>query len=115
MDGLVPGLEYDVSIWSYDADNYSVFTVDWYVNNELVRSGFLSDGSSDPTFNAQQRIDLLATADALGQLLIEGRNSSTGDYRINALQIHAFVPEPGALTLLALGAAILVCCRRRRE
>ena len=115
IEGLKANTMYDVSVWAYDADNYSVFTSDWFANGELLADDFSVDGTSDPSSNAQQRIDFLVTSTALGELLITGADSSTGDYRINAIQIRAFVPEPGTLGLAALGAAVLAICGWRRR
>jgi poly(3-hydroxybutyrate) depolymerase len=106
IDGLVPGGEYDLSLFA------SVSTTD--LNNYV---GLYSVGSSSVIINAANNADLYTLsglfADASGHLVLDVNLSGNSNYAIlNALSVTA-VPEPVSSVAGLLGLMGLLL--RRRE
>jgi hypothetical protein len=105
VDGLVPDQVYQVSIWSFDAGTTTSGTrySDWSANGFLRRSGYSFFGGSAnlPTNNTQYQITFKSTANASGQIAIQGRRvaptaSSQVAVFINALQLDLSTPDAPA-------------------
>ena len=77
IDGLSPKEIYRCSIWSFDPGSPGRRVSDWFANDELVKEGYEFDGSEVPASEEEYRFEFDASADANGQLVIEGRRSSS--------------------------------------
>jgi hypothetical protein len=121
--GLTPNESYIFSIYSFDSGSTGTRVSDWFANGELVRENYTFNGSVLPTTNDQYRFDFIATATGTGEVLISARRDATSvsptgaaefGVFINALEISQ-VPEPGTISLFALGGALALLLRRRQN
>ncbi len=116
VEGLTPGQPYEVTLWSFDDGSGGDRTSDWFANGLLVQDDYLfngndlSSGNPTPPDNDVYHFDFVVAADALGQILIEGRAApgvnSPGVF-LNAMTVAA-VPEPATWILLLAASAALV-------
>ena len=115
---LAPNTPYLVSIYAFDgagSNNFPIRTANWTDGNNadapILTTAFAVAVS--PVTDDQYKYTGLAMTDASGNLLLKGRDATTGDIAlyVNGLEINQ-VPEPGALTLLGLSSLLLT--RRNR-
>ncbi len=119
ITGLMPGVIYDIQLWSYDPFSDFSFRSDWTVNGSLVQQNY-SQSHGVPLTNDDYRLSFTAVADSLGQLLISGtpQNASDG-VRINAIQVSSAnvpnVPEPSSLFIFGSFTMVASYTLRRRQ
>ncbi len=87
--GLTPNTAHRLTVWSFDGQSSGAKVSDWYANGELVKSNYTFNAAVAPTSNSQYQFTFDATANASGQILLNGRRDVTsfsfGAY-LNALK-----------------------------
>lgn len=84
IEDLDPGETYTLTVWSFDA--YSTASAprvsDWTANGVTVED-YSFDGSAAPTSNDMYRFGMVVTADAQGEILLQGRRDAVNnDYGV---------------------------------
>ena len=99
IDGLVPGQTYTTNLWSFDFSASGDRVSDWTVNGVSAADNYTFTGSQIPSSDNQFQITAVISANAQGQLQIQGRRDATsvsyGVY-LNAIQViqGEVAPEP---------------------
>ncbi len=101
VQGLVSNVTYQFTIWSFDSGSLGNRVSDWYANGLLVKNNYTFSGSVLPTSNNDYHFTFSATANASGEVLIQGRRDATSldensavatGVFLNALEIAA-IPD----------------------
>ena len=74
--GLIPGRTYTTTVWSFDASANGNRVSDWTVNGAVVAADYTFDGSL-PTSNDTYQFQGVTTANAQGELQIQGRRDTS--------------------------------------
>ena len=106
VEDLTPGQKYIVKLWAFDDSASESTRSTWTANGTLVNDGYRFDPDQDPMTNNEYSFSFMVTADANGEILIEGRvgldraeGVDTPNVYLNALEV-AEVPEPGTIVAL---------------
>lgn len=105
--GLTPNAAHRLTVWSFDGQSVGAKVSDWFANGVLVKSNYTFNAAVPPTSNAQYQFTFDATANASGQILLNGRrdvtSSSFGAY-LNALKVERLTAQSptNALGMLML-------------
>jgi hypothetical protein len=118
ITGVIPNVDYDVKIWSYDEDNlFSVTPTMWGPaagSSTVGTSGLVSDSGATPYPTAfdekSTTIRLQSTTNALS--FFGSSTGGSGGTRLNGFQL-ALVPEPAGLALVSMAALAMVVLRRK--
>ncbi|TWT90307.1 CotH protein [Pseudobythopirellula maris] len=93
LDVLIEGLDaeatYTVWGWSYDPSSTGTRVSDWTANGVLL-DDYSFDGNAPPTDNETYRFGIVTTANAQGEILLQGRRDEANfDFGVflNALQV----------------------------
>ena len=95
---MAPNQQYAITVWSFDTGvGTGNLISDWYANDQLVKEDYLFVAATLPVNNARYQFTFLATSDANGQIIIQGRrdNATTATRAsvfLNALKIA--LPTP---------------------
>jgi hypothetical protein len=108
---MTPNQQYAVTLWSYDSGQTTGDRIsDWYANGVLAKQAYTFNTANPPTNNAQYQFSFLATSDANGTILIQGRrNAGSGTAAtvfLNALKIDA--PSAPSIVGQPAGANVFV-------
>jgi hypothetical protein len=117
FEGFTAGQIYSIELFSYDLVSQGTRVSDWSVNGVLQVNNYTFDGNVIPDDNSDYIINLTATADSSGLILVSGRRDATSvDTEIpgtpspgvflNAVRLST-VPEPSSAVLLGLGSLFL--------
>ena len=100
IEGLVPGLDYDLRLWSFDTGSTGSRTSHWTEvhSGQLIADAYVFDGALPPESDNQRTMEATLRASSEGELLIRGEWES-------GVSVSVFV---NALTLTARGIGHLI-------
>jgi hypothetical protein len=88
IEGLVPGREYIVTLWSSDISSEGTRVSNWKANGVRVKRQYAFTYEVFPKSSEERRFSFSAIADSAGQILMEGRRDASS-------YISRLGPQPG--------------------